>query len=141
LVPDDSRTIALGQSIARTDERPASDEGAYEPDARTDEPDTGSKRPVQRTTRPGRRKYRTGTVDEPSTGRTDRAALEAAARTVHAALADEGTPLTRDALATRLRDAGHTVSNSRASDLVKLLRANTVGVNGSGPGVRDEDRP
>jgi hypothetical protein len=63
----------------------------------------------------------------------DRIALETAARTVEAALADEGTPLTRDALAARLRDAGHTVSNSRASDLVKLLRANRLAIISSAP--------
>ena len=77
-------------------------------------------------------------MNEPSVARTDRAELESAARAVHAALADAGTPLTRDVLAARLRDAGHTVPNSRASDLVKLLRANGLAVNGSAP-TRAED--
>ncbi|NUT34374.1 MAG: DUF2637 domain-containing protein [Hamadaea sp.] len=88
--------------------------------------------------RDGRRRHRTGTVDESKMGRTDRAALEAAARAVHAAMADEGIPVTRDGLAARLRDAGHTVSNSRASDLVRLLRANTSEVHGSTPTAADE---
>jgi len=70
-------------------------------------------------------------VDGPADQQADRTALELAARTVHSALTDEGRPLTRDLLAARLRQAGHTVSNAHASDLVKLLRSDAVSVNGS----------
>ena len=72
-------------------------------------------------------------MDDRSGKRTDRTALESTARAVEAVFADEGTLLTRDALAARLCDAGHTVSNSRASDLVKLLRADRLAVSGSAP--------
>ncbi|HZM83134.1 MAG TPA: DUF2637 domain-containing protein [Candidatus Limnocylindrales bacterium] len=131
-VPDGTGRIALGRSILRTDELTVRGEGTNAPNGRTAGQDTVPERSVQRTTRPAR-KPRTGTVDERSGERTDRAALEAAARAVEAALADEGMPLTRDALAARLRGAGHSVSNSRASDLVRLLRANQLAVSGAAP--------
>ena len=82
MVSEDAQKVALGHSIPWTDELP--DQGANGPNAETDEPGTVAKSSVQRTARPGRRKYRTGTVDESSAGRTDRAALESAARAVHA---------------------------------------------------------
>lgn len=105
-VPDDVQKIVLGQGISWTDEPPGPYQGPNGPNAWTDEPDVVAKSPLQRTPRPGRRKHRTGAVDESSAGRTDHTALEATARAAHAALADEGTPVTRDALAARLRDAG-----------------------------------
>jgi hypothetical protein len=46
-----------------------------------------------------------------------------AARAARAALADDGRRLSRDALADAMRDDGHSVSNERASLLVKILKA------------------
>jgi hypothetical protein len=46
-----------------------------------------------------------------------------AARAARAALAATGRGLSRDALAKRMRDDGHGVSNARASLLVKILKA------------------
>ncbi|MEU4645177.1 DUF2637 domain-containing protein [Micromonospora sp. NPDC023814] len=46
-----------------------------------------------------------------------------AARRVHERLTAHGQPLTRAALAAALRAAGHTVSNTRASELLKILKA------------------
>jgi len=138
--------IALGHSArgrsAATDEMPALANGR-EPhsDGRTDDSDTVADRPIRTATRPVRRTHRTGTVDSADTRQTNRTALEAAARAVHVALLDEGMPLTRDALAARLRDWGHTVSNSRASDLVKLLRAKELAVTSTAPTApNDKDR-
>jgi hypothetical protein len=39
------------------------------------------------------------------------------------ALADAGRSLSRDALADQMRDDGHGVSNARASQLLRILRA------------------
>jgi hypothetical protein len=50
--------------------------------------------------------------------------LTQAARAARAALAAEGRPLTRDALAKRMREDGHAISNARASQLLKILRTN-----------------
>ncbi|MGC4771562.1 DUF2637 domain-containing protein [Micromonospora sp. DT44] len=49
--------------------------------------------------------------------------LLAAARAAYAALARDGRPLSRDALADAMRDDGHGVSNARVSLLLKILRA------------------
>ena len=46
----------------------------------------------------------------------------AAARAARAAFAAEGRALSRDALAERMREDGHAVSNARASLLLKILR-------------------
>ncbi|MFD2768260.1 DUF2637 domain-containing protein [Micromonospora eburnea] len=51
------------------------------------------------------------------------AALAPAARTAVQALAAQGTPLSRKALARQLRADGHQLSNATASALVRLLRA------------------
>jgi hypothetical protein len=93
-------------------------------------PDAGA--PVQ-DRRPVRRARRTGAVDGARAGRTDRTALEEAARAIQVTLTEEGTPLSRDVLAARLRDAGHTVSNERASGLVRQLRINGVVVGSAQP--------
>jgi hypothetical protein len=53
----------------------------------------------------------------------DVAGLIPAARAARAALTDAGRRLTRDALADRMRGAGHGVSNARACLLVRVLRA------------------
>ncbi|MBE1487507.1 DUF2637 domain-containing protein [Plantactinospora soyae] len=57
----------------------------------------------------------------PSTHPTDE--LLAIARRTQDQLAAEGQPLTRAALAAALRSTGHTVSNTRASQLLKILKA------------------
>jgi hypothetical protein len=53
----------------------------------------------------------------------DVADLIPAARAARAALAASGRRLSRDALADRMRDDGHAVSNARACLLVKILKA------------------
>ncbi len=62
----------------------------------------------------------------------DVADLIPAARAARAALAATGRRLSRDALADRMRDDGHGVSNARASLLVKILKAED-GVTPFGP--------
>ncbi|WBB47312.1 DUF2637 domain-containing protein [Verrucosispora sp. WMMA2044] len=57
----------------------------------------------------------------PSTHPTDE--LLAAARRVQEQRAADGKPLTRAALAAALRSSGYTVSNTRASHLLKILKA------------------
>jgi hypothetical protein len=64
----------------------------------------------------------------PSVGRTRKAAngmaaLEQAARTVRDELRRDGQPLTRDALASRLRAADYPVRNARLTPLLAALRA------------------
>ncbi|MEU8024220.1 DUF2637 domain-containing protein [Micromonospora haikouensis] len=59
----------------------------------------------------------------PSTHPTDTEALLLVARRAQEDLAAEGRPLTRAALATALRATGHTVSNTRVSQLLKILKA------------------
>ncbi|PWR06583.1 DUF2637 domain-containing protein [Micromonospora sicca] len=54
------------------------------------------------------------------------AALVPAARTAARALATQGTPLSRKALARQLRAEGHQLSNATASALVRLVRAETT---------------
>jgi hypothetical protein len=58
-----------------------------------------------------------------ATGLRDVADLIPAARTARAALTAAGRRLTRDALADRMRGAGHRMSNARVCLLVKVLRA------------------
>jgi hypothetical protein len=53
----------------------------------------------------------------------DLAALEQAARAVPDELHRDGSPLTRDALAARLRAAGYPVRNARLTPLLATLRA------------------
>ncbi|MDG4817496.1 DUF2637 domain-containing protein [Micromonospora sp. WMMD956] len=89
------------------------------PDTRNGHPRTGpdhsrTDSPVRRH-RPSRR--------GPSTHPTDTDALLLVARRAQEDLAVEGRPLTRAALATALRATGHTVSNTRASQLLKILKA------------------
>ncbi|WFE60047.1 DUF2637 domain-containing protein [Micromonospora sp. WMMD712] len=88
------------------------DTGNGHPRTGPDHPRTG--RPV-RQRRPSRR--------GPSTHPTDTEALLLVARRAQEDLAAEGRPLTRAALATALRATGHTVSNTRASQLLKILKA------------------
>ncbi|MFE7868750.1 DUF2637 domain-containing protein [Micromonospora humida] len=85
------------------------------PDARPDHPRTGG--PV-RQRRPSRR--------GPSTQPTGTEALLLVARRAQEDLAAEGRTLTRAALATALRATGHTVSNTRVSQLLKILKADQL---------------
>ncbi|MFE9182723.1 DUF2637 domain-containing protein [Micromonospora haikouensis] len=88
-------------------------------DTSNDHPHTGPDHPRTggpvRQHRPSRR--------GPSTQPTDTEALLLVARRAQEDLAAEGQPLTRAALATALRATGHTVSNTRASQLLKILKA------------------
>ncbi|WP_432907832.1 DUF2637 domain-containing protein [Micromonospora matsumotoense] len=59
----------------------------------------------------------------PSTHPTTTDALLSAARRARDDLVADGQPLTRAALATALRGTGHTVSNTRAGQLLKILKA------------------
>ena len=58
----------------------------------------------------------------------DIAALERAALAIRDELRREGSPLTRDALAARLRAAGHPVRNARLTTLLAALRADQAPV-------------
>jgi hypothetical protein len=58
----------------------------------------------------------------------DLAALENAARTIRDELRRDGRPLTRDALAARLRAAGYPVRNATLTPLLAALRAETAPV-------------
>lgn len=65
----------------------------------------------------------TGSPRERSTSNADLRALLPAARTVRTQVAADGRALTRGTLAHRLRAAGHTVSNTKVSTLLKILKA------------------
>jgi hypothetical protein len=63
------------------------------------------------------------------------------ARAARAALAASGRRLSRDALADRMREDGHAVSNARAGLLVKILKAeDTTTPFGAGTTTPDGDR-
>lgn len=79
-----------------------------------------------------------------STADADVRALLPAARTVRAQLAADGQALTRGALAHRLRAAGHTVSNTKVSTLLKILKAEQgqhPAVNQNEPHTTPPNRP
>ncbi|MFY1626995.1 DUF2637 domain-containing protein [Micromonospora sp. WMMD735] len=110
----------------RTDAQPALPTGDWRLPARTvhdttsnDHPDTGPDHPWTGGPVRRRRPSQLG----PSTHPTDTAVLLLVARRAQEDLAAEGRPLTRAALATALRATGHTVSNTRASQLLKILKA------------------
>ncbi len=63
------------------------------------------------------------------------AGLTPAARAARAALATQGRPLSRNALADRMRNDGHAVSNARASLLLRIIRADEA----SSPVARSAD--
>jgi len=74
---------------------------------------------------------RTGTRPAPRTGTgtptgTDITALLPAARAARDDLTRDGLPATRDAIATRLRQAGHPVRNARLTPLMQALRHDTA---------------
>jgi hypothetical protein len=127
LVRDDQRTVPDGTAVPRTDPGTV-------PTVRT------SSRTIAR---PGTDEARPSTITAqlvPGPG-GDRAASEAvtrdsvpqevrevahlipAARAAHDALTATGRRLSRDALADRMREDGHGVSNARASLLMKILKA------------------
>ena len=56
-----------------------------------------------------------------------------AARAAHDELVDEGRPVSRDALARRMRRNGHPIRNNRVSELLAALRQQAPSVNGSRP--------
>ncbi|MEE6257995.1 DUF2637 domain-containing protein [Plantactinospora sonchi] len=135
--------VALGYAgtATRTDATPS---WKHEPDRTAGvEPSVGpinharsagpvGERSTARTVRPpgashrrdGRTRRRNTTHREWSTHRSpDADGLLPAARHVRDRLAADGEPLTRAALADALRSAGHSVSNTRVSDLLKTLKA------------------
>ncbi|WP_117666871.1 DUF2637 domain-containing protein [Micromonospora sp. MW-13] len=81
----------------------------------------------------------------PSTHPTDTDVLLLVARRAQEDLAAEGQPLTRAALATALRATGHTMSNTRASQLLKILKADQAPTNPATgqqtPGPADRSTP
>ncbi|WP_435819538.1 DUF2637 domain-containing protein [Micromonospora tulbaghiae] len=134
--------IALGRTSTATsanrgtvgDRRPRSDRAGRTaadsgPDEATRSTVTAGERP-SRTVSPQRARRRHGGRDRQR--RVDRgpsaqpsgdvAELLPAARTVRDRLAADGQALTRAALAEALRAAGHTVSNTRLSELLKTLK-------------------
>ncbi|WP_422753038.1 DUF2637 domain-containing protein [Micromonospora sp. WMMD708] len=124
--PADQPTATASQLPAdRTDAQPTLPTGDRRLPARTvhdtsnDHPHTGPDHPRTggpvRRHRPSRR--------GPSTHPTDTEVLLLVARRAQEDLTAEGRPLTRAALATALRATGHTVSNTRASQLLKILKA------------------
>ncbi len=75
-------------------------------------------------------------------GVRDVADLIPAARTARAAITASGRGLSREALADRMRDDGHGVSNARASLLVKILKAeDTTTRLGAEPVTPDSSEP
>jgi uncharacterized protein DUF2637 len=118
-----------GPSAATLDDPPVRTEPADAPAVR------GAADPLQRSA-PDRRRSR-----GPSTEGEDLQTVLPAARAIRDHLAVNGEPLTRGALARHLRAGGNSVSNSKASALLKTLRSErepppTRQYLGSGP-----DRP
>ncbi|MDH6464304.1 hypothetical protein M2302_004502 [Micromonospora sp. A200] len=85
---------------------------------------------------PDRRHRRAGRGRSASHTR-DLAELLPAARHVRDQLAADGRPLTRAVLAEALRHTGHTASNTRLSELLKILKAETP----SAPGAQRDPPP
>ncbi|ASW57950.1 DUF2637 domain-containing protein [Plantactinospora sp. KBS50] len=111
-------------------------DGGPEETARSADP--VGERATSRTVRPPEARRRRGGRDQH--GRADRgrsaqpsgdmAELLPAARRVRDRLAADGQPLTRAALAEALRTAGHTVSNTRLSELLKTLKTEPLAPSG-----------
>ncbi|HEY0699566.1 MAG TPA: DUF2637 domain-containing protein [Micromonospora sp.] len=116
-------------------ERTVPDTGNHHLDNRPDGPRPRAGGPVRRD-----RASRRG----PSTHPNDTDELLLAARRAQDRLSAQGQPLTRAALAAALRGAGHTVSNQRASHLLKILKAeppSTTGRHASGPAADTPPTP
>ena len=106
--------------------------------------DTAGERATGRTVRPPGAVRHVGGPDRrrtagrgPSTHRaTDTDELLPGARRVRDRRAADGQALTRAALAEALRAAGHTVSNTRVSELLKILKAESTSPSGNRDGHR-----
>jgi hypothetical protein len=87
-------------------------------------------RPHRADSRATRSRPAEGTTDHAGTGTADSdiRAFEEAVRAVLDDLRREGRPLTRDALAARLRDAGYPVRNARLTPLLAAMRAEPASV-------------
>jgi len=84
---------------------------------------TATSRPVTAARTGARPAPRTGTgTGAVSPAGTDITALLSAARAARDVLTRDGHPVTRDAIATRLRQAGHPVRNARLTPLMQALR-------------------
>jgi hypothetical protein len=159
-VRDDQRTVRDDQRTVRDDQRTVRDDQRTVLDG---PPVSGT---VQGTGRDDARP--SGTTGGPGTDRTGPAALDPravpgagpagrggaandardvanlipAARAARAALTATGRRLSRDALADRMRDDGHGVSNARAGLLVKILKAeDTATPIGPAPSAPDDEDP
>jgi hypothetical protein len=110
------RTAADDPASARSDDS-AKTPGPAEPLA---------SRPRRAGSRPGRPRSPAGPAGRARSliVPADITALEQAARVVREELHRDGRPLTRDALAARLRAAGYPVRNARLTPLLATLRAN-----------------
>ncbi len=121
--------IALGRTSAATP-APAVAVVDYQPDEATRTATTAGERSRTRTVRSpdARRRHGGRNRQRADRGRStqpsgDEAELLPAARKVRDRLAANGQALTRAELAEALRAAGHTVSNTRVSELLKTLKA------------------
>jgi hypothetical protein len=127
IIRDDQRTVPDGTAVPRT--VPGTVPADPAPSGTKGEPGTDSDRPAA--TDRGSASGAPDARPAPGAGTRGGAALDIhdvadlipAARAARAALAATGRRLSRDALADRMRDDGHGVSNARASLLVKILRA------------------
>ena len=66
--------------------------------------------------------------------------LVPAARAAHAALAAAGRALSRDALVSQMRADGHSVSNARASTLLKILKSEPAAAHPTSHGYKPRNR-
>ncbi|MFB9234077.1 DUF2637 domain-containing protein [Plantactinospora siamensis] len=134
--------VALGRTSTTTPatagtigDRASAEAGRTVPDSGPDETmrsaEPAAERPGTRTVRAPEPRRRRGGRDRnrradrgPSAQPSGNAVeLLAAARQVRDRIASDGQPLTRAALAEALRAGGHTVSNTRLSELLKTLKA------------------
>jgi hypothetical protein len=125
------RTVPITHEAGPTEASQSTGPAGERSTTRTTHPSTAAhqlERPDRRTTSDrGRSTPPSADVDE----------LLPAARLVRDQLATDGRALTRGALAEALRAAGHTVSNTRVSQLLKTLKAESP----SAPAPHHGDRP
>ncbi|MDG4829269.1 DUF2637 domain-containing protein [Solwaraspora sp. WMMD1047] len=133
--PADQSTTAnpaqSGRDYDSRSPRPAADRALRAPTVHDTSNDNDHKGPDRPRTGGPVHRHRSGRRG-PSTHPTEE--LLAIARRFQDHLAAEGRPLTRAALAAALRSTGHTVSNTRASQLLKILKAEPLSASSS----RDE---